>query len=81
MSMSNYPFAIRVAQAMKNTHFSHHFPRKSTSGFVFQMFISNFPNLELSFKAQKFDISSVDCIMKRNYQEEDQTSNPMLFSP
>ena len=26
MSMSNYQFAIRVAQAIKNTNFSHPFP-------------------------------------------------------
>ena len=40
-------FAVRVAQAMKNTHFSHPYPMKSISGFVFQMFMSNFVYLEL----------------------------------
>ena len=63
--MSNYPFAIRVAQAIKNTHFSHPFSSKSASGFVFQMFLSNFAFLELFSTARK--IRHTECRLYIEY--------------
>ena len=62
MSMSNYQFAITVAQAMKNTDFSHPFPLESASGFVFQI-LCRISLISIYFlRPEKFDISSVDCI-------------------
>ena len=58
-SMSYYWFAIIVAQAVKNTHFSHPFPWKSTSSFVLWMFILNFLYLELFSIARK--IRDIEC--------------------
>ena len=61
MSISNYQFAIRVSQAMKNTHFSHpfYFQFRFSDVYAEFRFISNY-----FLWSETFDISSVDCIAK-----------------
>ena len=49
----------KFAPAMKNTHLSHPFPWKSTSGFIFQMFMSHFAYSKLTSTAQM--IWNIEC--------------------